>query len=120
MAIDHRRILEAIEDHAEPGRWLNGRGRPGRRASKRRFRCSVTWAGRTRMSLYRSRMMNILNGGAHADNNVDIQEFIDHPARRGDLHRRAALGGRGLPRAEVGDQAARHVHRHRRRGRFRP
>ena len=25
-------------------------------------------------------MMNILNGGAHADNNVDIQEFMIMPA----------------------------------------
>ena len=24
-------------------------------------------------------MMNILNGGAHADNNVDIQEFMESP-----------------------------------------
>ena len=24
-------------------------------------------------------MMNILNGGAHADNNVDIQEFMVQP-----------------------------------------
>ncbi len=28
-------------------------------------------------------MMNILNGGAHADNNVDIQEFMVQPARPG-------------------------------------
>jgi enolase len=62
--------------------------------------------------------MNILNGGAHADNNVDIQEFMITPI--GDLHRGAALGGRGLPRAQVGDQAARAVHRRRRRGRLRP
>ena len=27
-------------------------------------------------------MMNILNGGAHADNNVDIQEFMIMPVRR--------------------------------------
>ena len=26
-------------------------------------------------------MMNILNGGAHADNNIDIQEFMIHPER---------------------------------------
>ena len=25
-------------------------------------------------------MMNILNGGSHADNNVDIQEFMIYPS----------------------------------------
>ena len=28
-------------------------------------------------------MMNILNGGAHADNNVDIQEFMVQPVGMG-------------------------------------
>ena len=27
-------------------------------------------------------MMNILNGGAHADNSVDFQEFMVMPVRR--------------------------------------
>ena len=44
----------------------------------------------------------------------------DHPDRRGHVQRGAALGRRGLPRAEVRDQAARAVHRRRRRGRLRP
>ena len=34
-------------------------------------------------------MMNILNGGAHADSNVDFQEFMVMPRRRADLQRRA-------------------------------
>jgi len=29
--------------------------------------------------------MNILNGGQHADNNVDIQEFMIMPAGRPEL-----------------------------------
>ena len=52
-------------------------------------------------------MMNILNGGAHADNNVDIQEFMIAPGRRGDLRRGPALGHRDLPRAQGRAQAAR-------------
>ena len=44
----------------------------------------------------------------------------DHPDRRGHVQRGAALGRRGLPRAEVRDQAARAVHRRRRRGRASP
>ena len=33
-------------------------------------------------------MMNVLNGGAHADNKVDFQEFMVVPAGAGEL-----LGG---------------------------
>ena len=64
-------------------------------------------------------MMNILNGGAHADTNVDIQEFMIAPVGARDLHRGAALGRRDLPRAEGGAPPARAEHRCRRRGRFR-
>ena len=37
-------------------------------------------------------LMNIINGGSHADNNVDIQEFMVVPLGRRDLLRRPALG----------------------------
>ena len=45
-------------------------------------------------------MMNVLNGGAHADNKVDFQEFMVVPVRRALVRRGAAHGRRGLPRAE--------------------
>ena len=60
-------------------------------------------------------MMNILNGGAHADNNVDIQEFMIVPLGAGSFCRamkmgteiyaalKAALKSRGLATA-VGDE----------------
>ena len=35
-------------------------------------------------------MMNILNGGAHADSNVDVQEFMIAPIGARDLRRGAA------------------------------
>ena len=47
-------------------------------------------------------MMNILNGGAHADSDVDIQEFMIAPIGADTLPRGPALGRRGLPRAQVG------------------
>ena len=47
-------------------------------------------------------MLNILNGGAHADTNVDIQEFMIAPIGAPTLRRGAALGRRDLPRAEGG------------------
>ena len=33
-------------------------------------------------------MMNILNGGEHADNNVDIQEFMVQPVGFGSFQKR--------------------------------
>ena len=60
-------------------------------------------------------MMNILNGGAHADNNVDIQEFMIQPVAAGSFAEglrcgvevfhalKKVLGGRGLSTA-VGDE----------------
>jgi enolase len=45
-------------------------------------------------------MMNVLNGGSHADNNLDIQEFMIIPIGA-DLPRRAAHGRRDLPPAEA-------------------
>ena len=39
-------------------------------------------------------MMNVLNGGAHADNNVDLQEFMIMPVGAPSLPRGAAAGAR--------------------------
>ena len=65
-------------------------------------------------------MMNILNGGAHADTDVDVQEFMIAPDRGADLPRGAAAGRRGLPRAQVRAEEEGPGHRPRRRGRLRP
>ncbi len=43
-------------------------------------------------------MMNIINGGAHADNSLDIQEFMIVPAGAAELQRGAALRRGDLPR----------------------
>ncbi len=61
--------------------------------------------------------MNVLNGGAHADSNVDIQEFMLLPVGRDELLRRPALGGRDVPR--VARSAARSWALDRPRGRRR-
>ncbi|MCY3795190.1 MAG: phosphopyruvate hydratase, partial [Gammaproteobacteria bacterium] len=67
-------------------------------------------AGSPRMRLP-TPMMNILNGGAHANNNVDIQEFMVLPVSQSRFsaalrcgvavfhHLKAVLGERGLPTA---------------------
>ena len=45
-------------------------------------------------------MMNVLNGGAHADNKVDFQEFMIVPCGAPTLLGVPAHGRRGLPRAQ--------------------
>ena len=52
-------------------------------------------------------MMNILNGGAHATNNVDFQEFMVVPIGAETFPEGAAHGRRGVPRAEEGADQAR-------------
>ena len=54
-----------------------GRGQ-GRRGRGRARRCGATWAARRR-TCCPVPMMNVLNGGAHADNKVDFQEFMVVP-----------------------------------------
>ena len=44
-------------------------------------------------------MMNIVNGGEHADNSVDVQEFMVMPLGFDRFSRRPALRRRGLPSA---------------------
>ena len=64
-------------------------------------------------------MMNVLNGGSHADNSVDFQEFMVVPVGAPSFAEAPADGRRGLPRAQVDAQEARPEHRGRRRGRLR-
>ena len=64
-------------------------------------------------------MMNVLNGGAHADNSVDFQEFMVVPAGASSFSECLRIGDRGLPRAEEVALGPRPLHRRRRRGRLR-
>ena len=64
-------------------------------------------------------MMNIINGGAHADNPLDIQEFMILPVGAESFSEALRAGTRGLPRAEEAAQGRRPQHRGRRRGRLR-
>ena len=64
-------------------------------------------------------MMNIINGGAHADNPIDIQEFMVMPVGALQLLRGGARRRRDLPRAEEGPRQGRPQHQRRRRGRLR-
>ena len=63
-------------------------------------------------------MMNILNGGAHADNSVDFQEFMVMPIGAPNFSRSAALGRRNFPHAESRAEEARLLDGGRRRRRL--
>ena len=60
-------------------------------------------------------MMNVLNGGAHADNKVDFQEFMVVPVGAPAFSEAPANRRRGLPRAEEDPPRPRARHRRRRR-----
>ena len=64
-------------------------------------------------------LMNILNGGVHADNGLEIQEFMIVPAGLADVRRGAARRRRGLPHAEEAPEGQGAHRRRRRRGRLR-
>ena len=64
-------------------------------------------------------MMNVINGGAHADTNVDIQEFMIVPTGAETFGEAPPLGRRDLPRAEEPAQGEGPLDRPRRRGRLR-
>ena len=61
-------------------------------------------------------LMNVVNGGAHAQNRLDLQEFMLVPVGAATLLRGPAHRRRGLPRAEGGAPRARPRDRCRRRG----
>ena len=58
------------------------------------------YVGGTSARLLPVPMMNIVNGGVHADNPIDFQEFMIMPVGAPTLRRGAAHGRRGVPDAE--------------------
>ena len=64
-------------------------------------------------------LMNVINGGAHADNGLEIQEFMIVPAGRELVPGGAPRRRRGLPDAQEDPQGQGPHHRGRRRGRLR-
>ena len=60
-------------------------------AATRTSRCGATWAAR-RQACCRCRRMNVLNGGVHADNPVDFQEFMIAPVGAGSFAQAMQMG----------------------------
>ncbi len=65
-------------------------------------------------------MMNIINGGQHADNSVDIQEFMVMPLGFERFQRRTALRCRDIPQSEESSARQKAEHGRGGRRRFRP
>ena len=99
-----------------PGRVA--RGRQGRGAESATCRC-IAMSAASRARTLPVPMMNIINGGVHADNPIDIQEFMILPVGAATLRRGGAHGRGDLPRAEEGAAGCRPQHQCRRRRRLR-
>ena len=65
-------------------------------------------------------MMNIINGGAHADNPIDIQEFMIMPVGADSFAEGRAHGRGGVSHLTRRAEKGRPQHQCRRRGRIRP
>ena len=63
--------------------------------------------------------LNVLNGGAHADSNVDVQEFMLAPVGAASFSEASALGCGDVPRAQGAAEGPRARNRARRRRRVR-
>ena len=64
-------------------------------------------------------LMNVINGGKHADNNLDFQEFMIVPHGAAVVRGGHPSGRRGVPRAQEADAREAPGHGGRRRGRLR-
>ncbi len=64
-------------------------------------------------------MMNIINGGEHADNPIDIQEFMIMPVGAANIREAVRMGSEVFHTLKKELHARRSQHRDRRRGRLR-
>ena len=78
------------------------------------------YLGGSSANLLPAPMMNILNGGQHADNTVDVQEFMVMPLGFDNFSDALRCGVRGLPQPQEGAARQEAEHGRRRRRRLRP
>ena len=77
------------------------------------------YVGGTAARLLPVPMMNIVNGGVHADNPIDFQEFMIMPVGAASFAEGLRMGVEMFQTLQVGAQAGRPQHQRRRRGRLR-
>ena len=78
------------------------------------------WVGGTNAHVLPVPLMNVVNGGAHAENSLDFQEFMLVPAGAESFAEALRIGAETLPPPEGAARRARALDRGRRRGRVRP
>ncbi len=89
-------------------------------AADRQRRCrSTAMSAAPRARLLPVPMMNIVNGGVHADNPIDFQEFMIMPVGAASFAEALRMGVGDVPHAARRAQAGRAQHQCRRRGRLR-
>ena len=97
--IDARRHRQQVAARRERDPRRLARGRHARGGRGAACRCSATSAATTPRILPVP-MMNVINGGAHADNPVDFQEFMIVPVGAPNFSEAMRMGDRGLPPAQ--------------------
>ena len=114
--------LDGTDEQGPARRQCDPRRQPGDGARRRRDAVGLPlyrYVGGVDANLLPVPMMNILNGGVHADNAHRLPGIHGHAGRRADFRRGAALRSRDFPRAEGALHQAGLVDRRRRRGRLR-
>ena len=94
------------------------RRRQGARPRRRACRSTATSAARRR-GVLPVPMMNIINGGAHADNPIDFQEFMIMPVGAPSLAEAVRMGAEVFHTLKKALKRGRPQHQRRRRGRLR-
>ena len=95
-----RRLGRQVEPRRERDPRRLPRHGEGRRRLTGAARSGAPSAGRTRMSCP-TPMLNVINGGAHADNELELQEFMVMPVGASSFSEALRWGCRVLPRAQA-------------------
>ena len=110
-----RQVPPRRQRHPRACRWRW----PGRRPTTSTWRC-YRYLGGVNASVLPVPMMNVLNGGAHADSNVDLQEFMIVPVGAASFSEGLRWGSETYQALKRSAEGAGAGHRAGRRGRLRP
>ena len=113
-----RRHAEQVAPRRQRDPRRLARRRRARRRPRSASRCGATSAAR-RPTILPVPMMNVLNGGAHADNSVDFQEFMIVPVGAASFTEALRMGAEVFHHLKKRAARPGHGRRRRRRGRLR-
>ena len=122
----HRPAADRARRHAEQGAawaptpsWASAWPRPRPRPSSAALPL-YSYVGGVSARVLPVPMMNIINGGAHADNPIDIQEFMILPTGAATFAEALRMGAEIFHALKSAAEGRRPQHQRRRRGRLRP